>query len=353
MRCRRSLPIQRQGIVRVGSGLATGRHASPEIAADAVRAALTAAGLNNAEHVFLFLTRDFISQAQPALLAAARAATCMEISGMTASGVFTEQTWRIDQPAAAALVIADLEADADSGQEAWLSFSGLSSLRPEWQSTPPRVGLLDAQGTSWAHGRIADDGYASIRLPGLQGNIAHSVGLRQLGDMQYVEQSRGYELQQLGGQRATDSLRRALPAGLRAHPPWHQIVLRRPSGEPGIAILSANADGSLTMAAPLAVGEKLAWAIRQPLSAEEDMRQSLRAAVNPKKRPVFALMFSCIGRGPLFYGTDDHDLLAFREQFPGTPLLGAYGHGQIAPLSGGNALFQNSVITLLMENPHV
>ena len=79
------------------------------------------------------------------------------------------------------------------------------------------------------------------------------------------------------------------------------------------------------------------------------MRQALNAAVNPKKAPDLALMFSCIGRGPLFYGSDDRDLQAFREQFPETPLLGAYGYGQIAPITGGNAVFQNSVITLLLE----
>jgi small ligand-binding sensory domain FIST len=64
-------------------------------------------------------------------------------------------------------------------------------------------------------------------------------------------------------------------------------------------------------------------------------------------------MFSCIGRGPLFYGDDDRDLLAFRQQFPDTPLLGAYGSGQIAPAGAQNRLFHNSVITLLIEGTHV
>jgi hypothetical protein len=79
--------------------------------------------------------------------------------------------------------------------------------------------------------------------------------------------------------------------------------------------------------------------------------QSLLAAVDPEKRPDFALMFSCLGRGPLFYGNDDRDLLAFREIFPGVPLLGAYGSGQIAPAGDGNRLFQNTVVTLLSKAP--
>jgi len=82
------------------------------------------------------------------------------------------------------------------------------------------------------------------------------------------------------------------------------------------------------------------------------MRQALGAAVDAGCKPDFALMFSCIGRGPLFYGNDDRDLIAFREQFPGTPLLGAYGNGQIAPAGGANHLFQNAAVTLLLADTH-
>jgi small ligand-binding sensory domain FIST len=60
-------------------------------------------------------------------------------------------------------------------------------------------------------------------------------------------------------------------------------------------------------------------------------------------------MFSCLGRGPLFYGDEDRDLAIFRERLPGVPLAGAYGTGQIAAAAGSNRLFQNSVITVLCE----
>ena len=130
------------------------------------------------------------------------------------------------------------------------------------------------------------------------------------------------------------------------------VALRHPD-EPGIAILSAGGDGSLMLADTLSDGETITWAIRQPLAAEQDMRQSLNTAVSAGIKPDFALMFSCIGRGPLFYGDDDRDLLAFRDIFPGVPLVGAYGSGQIAPASNGNRLFQNTVVTLLCESTHV
>ena len=82
-------------------------------------------------------------------------------------------------------------------------------------------------------------------------------------------------------------------------------------------------------------------------------RGVLAATVDREKPPVFALFFSCLGRGPLFYGGEDRDLAVFRETFPGIPVAGAYGSGQIAPGTGGNRLFRNSVVTLLCEPAHV
>lgn len=338
--------------MKVASGLARGPRPAPELAEAAVRQALAAAGLARAEHVILLLSRDFARQPQAAIVAAARLAGCLQVGGCTASGLFTEDGWQIDQPAAAALVIGDAPAAAPAADVPTLSLSGHALLPFDWQCGPPRAGLLDANAAAWAHGRVTTDACAEIPLPGLARRLALSTGLRPLGGALPVELCEGYELRRVGGLSAVDSLIRALPAELRAAPPVHQVALLREAGEPAIAILSANADGSLTLAAPLAGGSTVGWAIRQPLAAEQDMRRQL-AAVDTSPSPDFALMFSCIGRGPLFYGDDDRDLQAFRERFPGTPLLGAYGSGQIAPAGQRNRLFHNSVVTLLFGSSHV
>ncbi|SBT07059.1 conserved hypothetical protein [Candidatus Propionivibrio aalborgensis] len=79
--------------------------------------------------------------------------------------------------------------------------------------------------------------------------------------------------------------------------------------------------------------------------------------------PVCALMFSCIGRGPYFYGGEDCDLDVLRERFPDLPVLGTYGTGQIAPIASGeggggggefglnsqNCQMQNAVVTALVS----
>ena len=357
--------------MKTGSGLAGGLHPAPELASRAVRQALDAAGLERAAAVILFLSRDFSRQAAPAILAAARAASCLQVFGGTASGLFTERGWLLDQPGAAALVLEE----ADPAPEAPIvSFSGQTTLPFAWHAGAARLGLLDTDAAAWSHGHLAADRCAEIRLPG-QARIAVSPGLRLLGPAIRIDATRGYDICRSAGQTALASLQRSLPGELRDHIPLHQIVALHGLDQPGIPILAANADGSLSLAEALAAGDTITWAMRQPLAAEQDMRQALRAAAMAAKadpatiettaglggdtqkegifRPDCGLMFSCIGRGPLFYGDDDRDLLAFRQQFPGTPLLGAYGSGQIAPAGTQNRLFHNSVITLLIEGKHV
>lgn len=338
--------------MKVATGLVTGHRPAPELARDAVQAALAGAGLQRADNVILLLTRDFIRNPQPAVLAAARAAGTLSVSGCTASGLFTERGWQLDQPTAAALVYTS-PSKKTSTESPILSFSGQGRLPFDWQDGSPRAGLIDADAMTWSNGRTTDNACAETHLPGLNVRMARSSGLRLLGDPLPVEHCHGYELGRVGGNRAIDSLYRALPPELREHPPLHQIAILRQPDEPGIAILSANGDGSLTLAETLNAGEMITWAIRQPLAAEHEIRQVLNAAASPHKPPDFGLMFSCIGRGPLFYGDDDRDLLVFREAFPDTPLLGAYGTGQIIPQGGQNRLFHNAVLTLLFESLHV
>jgi small ligand-binding sensory domain FIST len=60
--------------------------------------------------------------------------------------------------------------------------------------------------------------------------------------------------------------------------------------------------------------------------------------------PDFTIMFPCLSRGPLFFGGSDKDLAAARESFPGTPIIGFYGNGEIAPLDEHSHLHQYSTV---------
>jgi small ligand-binding sensory domain FIST len=83
------------------------------------------------------------------------------------------------------------------------------------------------------------------------------------------------------------------------------------------------------------------------------MRQTLVRLADKVADPACALMFSCIGRGPYFYGGEDRDLDVLCERFPDLPVLGTYGTGQIAPTTSGmhcgNRQLQNAVVTALVS----
>lgn len=337
--------------MKVGSGLASAPEASAQLAAIAVRQALEKAELDQATQILLFLTHDFQRHAQAAVLAAARTAGCLQVAGCTASGVLTESGWRTDQPAVAALVLSS--PTGKTTESLRLSFSGHSRLPYDWQIDQARAGLLDSEATTWSHGRIDPSAQSDVCFDGLNAHPIICPGLRPLGEALAVDCCEGYDLQRIGGHSATESLLRALPAEMRERPPLHAIAIKRGDDAPAIPLLSLNADGSITLAEEAVSGETLTWCIRQALHAESEMRNQLTAAVHEQKRPKFGLMLSCIGRGPLFYGGEDRDLQAFRESFPGVPLVGAYGTGQIAPLAGRNHLFHNTALTVLFESTDV
>jgi small ligand-binding sensory domain FIST len=45
--------------------------------------------------------------------------------------------------------------------------------------------------------------------------------------------------------------------------------------------------------------------------------------------PRGALYFSCLARGPNLFGADSQELRAIAEVFPGVPLAGFFGNGEI------------------------
>jgi small ligand-binding sensory domain FIST len=93
--------------MKVATGLAIGATPSPELAAKAVEIAMLEANIQSPSSVLLFLTSEFAADPTLAIKAAAKVASCTQIIGCSATGIFTEEDWVIDSPAAAAMVFAD------------------------------------------------------------------------------------------------------------------------------------------------------------------------------------------------------------------------------------------------------
>ena len=240
------------------------------------------------------------------------------------SGIFTESGWALDRPAAAVMVLGgDLSlGHAEVGQHPVLSYAG-GNFPPEWGNDGVRFGGRFSGSTGcadalvWQQCRLTEPQRCSSQLLGATLDIAVSSGLKLLGKALPVDSSKGFDVEQIGGQTALKSLNRMLPTHLRNHAGLlHHVnaVLFENEGQANtaladghfrpIAIVTANADNSLTLAD--------------------------------------------------FYGGEDGDLDVFRERFPVLPVLGTYGTGQIAPstaVSGDsvNRLMQNAVVTALVS----
>ena len=68
----RLVQLPGKNCMKAASALVAGHRPEPELAHAAVQAALATAGLERADNVILFLSRDFSRHPQPAVLAAAR-----------------------------------------------------------------------------------------------------------------------------------------------------------------------------------------------------------------------------------------------------------------------------------------
>ncbi len=358
------------------TGLSHGHRALPEHAAAAVRLAMRRAGVNRANAVVLFLTPEYAADPMPALRAAARESHCLQVIGATGAGILTEQEWVLDSPGAAAMIFTGPmrlrpPVGTDLADETTvLSLCTPAGLGAGWLDvTAHRLGGVsgDVQGQGpfqvWSAGRVNEDGRAEAVIEGARAAIHVSQGVRALTSPIEVAEAHDVEVRSLGGYPALSVLVQSLPASVRAMEriPLHLILGGVTFGDPATAIrdgryrinpiVAANPrDQSIILAQPLTRGERLFWAMRDVLAAERDMRVTAeRAAEELGEAPDFALLFPCLGRGPQFYGNRDRDLDLLRGRFPGLPIVGMYGNGELGPLDGINHLYQYSTVLGLFK----
>ena len=350
--------------MKVGTGLAVGSEAQASLAAQAVAMAMAAADTDLPTSVLLFLTAEFARAPQLALQAAARTASCTQIMGCSATGIFTEQDWVIDAPAAAAMVFADnigLQPAVDStADELLLALTAPNAIDIRWMATPaPRFGGVSGDATGqgpfsvWQHGRGVASGHCEARLSGVHGRARATHGLRLLDRPRRVTYSQGYDLHQLDEMPASQTLRLAC-TGEQPEPPPHRLMAvyaETPQaidrGDYSLTALVGHDEqhGSVTVARPIDPGDFLCWAVRDAEAAIEGLeRTATELETELATQPRFGLLFSCLGRGPYLYGGVDRDLQLLQHKFPDMPLIGFYGNGEIAPRGSGSELLQYSAV---------
>jgi small ligand-binding sensory domain FIST len=343
--------------------------ATPELAALAVEGALEKAGLDFAGEVLLFLTPEFARDPQPAILAAARAASCTRVAGCTAVGIFNEDAWVVDAPAAVAMVFDHNIATVarDPTPDSWrLTLMTPEALAKAWLRAPGRCyGAIGSAASgrgpfaTWSASRVHATGHDEISLPGAAVTLHVAPGIHPLTELLRVSAADGFELARCNDRPAWPTLLRALPRNLlqRDSPPW-QNALACLADEAPLQALAAgryeivpvlNCDPTtnvVTLTRRVMPGASLFWALRDPDSAAAEWTSLL--ANDDASSAAYGLLFSCVSRGAGFYGGHDRDWDAVRARFPQLPFAGLYGNGEIAWRAGANRLLQYSAVLALI-----
>ncbi|PPD56376.1 MAG: histidine kinase, partial [Methylotenera sp.] len=180
--------------MKVATGLAIGSKANAELAAQAVLSAMSKAELDAPACVLLFLSSEFASNPQPAIKAAAKASSCTNIIGCSAIGIYTEEDWVIDSPAAAAMVFSDniwlkpeQRAEKTVDEALLLTLAAPNAINSSWLNTGgQRLGGVsgDAIGhgafSVWENAKGITQGYCEMHLDNMQFAVGATHGLRLL-----------------------------------------------------------------------------------------------------------------------------------------------------------------------------
>jgi small ligand-binding sensory domain FIST len=364
--------------LKVATGLALGKSALPELAAQAVTMAMEKADITQPSSVLLFLTSEFAADPQSAIKAAAKAASCTQFIGCSATGIFTEEDWVIDSPAAAAMVFTNLNFSHPKAEETQkngdflLTLTAPNAINTTWlNSSGARFGGVsgDAIGhgpfSVWQNGKGTTQGYCEVALNNTNMAVAASHGLKIIASPRKITAVHGNDLLTVANLSALNTLTSAWQKHAKTNdaPPYHQLMAVYASkasalerGEYSVAsiIIENASEASVTLTKSLQVGDWLSWAIRDVDAAQVDI---VKTAGELKQQlgtePEFALLFSCLGRGPYFYNGQDQDLALLKTLFPKLPIIGFYGNGEIAPINGTNELLQYSAVLGLFAESNV
>jgi small ligand-binding sensory domain FIST len=360
--------------MKVATGLAIGTSAKPELAAKAVEIAMLKANIHAPSSALLFLTSEFAADPQSAIKAAAKAASCTQIIGCSATGIFTEEDWVIDSPAAAAMVFSDLNfSHANSeNNELLLTLTAPNAINTTWlNNAGSRFGgvsgdaIGQGQFSVWQNGKGNTQGYCEVALPNTRAAVGASHGLQLISAPRRITKTSSNDLLSLANLPALQTLYSACKKQDISSDdlPYHQLMAVYASkasqierGEYSLAsIIIENQDkNSVTLTKSLTEGDWLSWAIRDVNAAQIDIVKTasiLRRQLDTE--PEFGLLFSCLGRGPYFYNGSDQDLALIKTLFPNLPLIGFYGNGEIAPIGGINELLQYSAVLGLFAKSNV
>jgi small ligand-binding sensory domain FIST len=234
-----------------------------------------------------------------------------------------------------------------------LLLEALERARPR---TPVLGGLASASfagGTVLLRdGDVHSDGAVAAVLSGVEVLPCVSQGAVPVGAEMAITAAEGNVIGELAGKPAMERLGEVIAAlpererELAAAGVLLGIVIdeNRPSYERGDflvrPIIGADREsGALVTGERVRIGQTVRLHVRDAASADEDLREALRAQSQAlgAQGAAGALLFTCNGRGSNMFEVPDHDAAAIEDSL-GAPAAGFFCAGEIGPVGGRNFL---------------
>ncbi len=201
-------------------------------------------------------------------------------------------------------------------------------------------------------GEVHSDGAVAVRLRGVQVLPCVSQGAGPVGPEMTITSAEANVIGQLAGKPAMERLGEVISAlpdherELAAAGVLVGLVIdeNRPEYERGDflvrPIIGADREsGAIAIGEPVRVGQTVRLQVRDAASADEDLREALRAQSQAlgSHGAAGALLFTCNGRGSHMFEVPDHDAAAIEDSL-GVPTAGFFCAGEIGPVGGRNFL---------------
>jgi small ligand-binding sensory domain FIST len=232
----------------------------------------------------------------------------------------------------------------------------LASLERSHPQMPVLGGLASVSYAGGAmlmrDGEVHTEGAVAVRMRGVEVIPCVSQGACPVGPEMTITRAEANVIAELAGKPAMERLGEVIAAlpererDLASSGVLVGLVIdeNRPEYERGDflvrPIIGADREsGAIAIGEPVRVGQTVRLQVRDAASADEDLRQALRAQAQAlgSDGAAGALLFTCNGRGSHMFEVPDHDAGALQDAL-GAPAAGFFCAGEIGPVGGRNFL---------------
>jgi small ligand-binding sensory domain FIST len=232
----------------------------------------------------------------------------------------------------------------------------LSAIERSRPATPVLGGLASASFAGGAvllrDGEVLTDGAVALRIRGLEVLPCVSQGAGPVGPEMTITSAEANVIGELASKPAIERLSEVIAAlpeeerSLASSGVLIGLVIdeNRPEYDRGDflvrPIIGADREtGAIAIGEQVRVGQTVRLQVRDAASADEDLREALRAQAEALGSGGAAgtLLFTCNGRGSHMFDVPDHDASAIEDTL-GAPTAGFFCAGEIGPVGGRNFL---------------